>query len=135
MVAESIYRNMGEFMQTRKLRSCVFGIGILFCVLFLVGCEQKTINEIMADPSRYANKEVAVVGDVTRSVSILGKGAYEVEDGTGRLWVVSQSGVPRKGASVVVKGKIRDAYDLTSFKLPEPVSSGVVLIEISHKAH
>ena len=89
----------------------------------------------MADPSRYANKEVAVVGNVTRSVSVLGRGAYEVEDGTGRLWVVSQTGVPRQGARIVVKGKVRDAYDLTLFNLPEPMSSGLVLVEISHKAH
>jgi hypothetical protein len=121
-------------MRTRRLQSCFFVIGILFCVLVLTGCEQKTINDIMADPSRYANKEVAIVGNVTRSVSILGRGAYEVEDGTGKLWVVSQTGVPRKGARIVVKGKVRDAYDLTSFNLPDLISSGLVLIETSHKA-
>jgi hypothetical protein len=125
---------MGEFMRIKKLQGCVFVIVMLFCVLVLTGCEQKTINDIMADPSRYANKEVAIVGNVTRSVSILGRGAYEIEDGTGKLWVVSQTGVPRKGARIAVKGKVRDAYDLTSFNLPELVSSGLVLIEISHKA-
>lgn len=122
-------------MQTKRLQGSVFAMVILFCVLVLVGCEQKTINDIKADPSRYANQEVAIVGNVIWSSSFLGKGAYEVDDGTGKLWVVSQTGVPRKGARIVVKGKVRDAYDLTSWNMPESLSSGLVLIEVSHKAH
>jgi hypothetical protein len=108
---------------------------IAFSALIVTGCEQKSINDIRADPSRYANREVGVVGNVTRSFSVLGKGAYELDDGTGRLWVVSENGVPRDGARVAVKGTIRDAYNLSSFvKLPEPVTSGLVMIESSHKA-
>lgn len=108
---------------------------IALLVLFMLGCEQKSINQIRADPSRYANQEVAVTGTVVRSVSLLGRGAFEIEDGTGKLWVVSEKGVPREGAKVVVKGTIRDAYNLGSFvKLPEPVSSGLVMIEKSHRA-
>jgi hypothetical protein len=108
---------------------------IVFMALIMSGCEQKSINEIRADPGRYSNREVAVAGEVTRSYSVLGKGAYEVDDGTGKLWVVSESGVPRDGAKIVVKGTIRDAYNLGSLvKLPEPVTSGLVMIEKSHKA-
>jgi len=110
-------------------------VAIAFFVLIMSGCEQKSINEIRAEPSRYANREVSVVGNVIRSFSVLGRGAYEIEDGTGKLWVVSETGVPREGAKVVVKGTIRDAYDLSSFvKLPELVSSGLVMIESSHRA-
>ncbi len=108
---------------------------ILFTVLIVSGCEQKSINEIKADPSRYANREVTVVGSVVRSFSVLGRGAYEIDDGTGKLWVVSETGVPREGAKIAVTGTIRDAYNLGSFiKLPDPVSSGLALIEKSHKA-
>jgi hypothetical protein len=106
-----------------------------FAALLLSGCEQKNINEIKADPGRYAHREVAVVGNVVQSVSLLGHGAYEVDDGTGRLWVVSQTGVPRKGARVAVRGTIRDAYDLGSFvRLPEKISAGMVLMEREHRA-
>ncbi len=104
-------------------------------ILAMTGCEQKTINEIRADPARYANKDVSVVGTVTRSYSLLGRGAYEVEDGTGKLWVVSDKGVPREGARVGVKGTIRDGFNLGSIvKLPEAISSGLVMIEKEHKA-
>ena len=106
-------------------------------VLFLPGCEQKTINHILVDPHRYANQEVGVVGKVVRSYSVLGHGAYEVDDGTGTLWVVSNNGVPREGARVGVKGTIRDAFNLGELgpilKLPEAVRSGVVMIESERK--
>jgi len=103
--------------------------------LVMIGCEQKSINEIRANPSKYANKEVSVAGNVTRSYSVLGRGAYEVDDGTGKLWIVSEKGVPREGARVVVKGTIRDGYNLGGLiKLPEAVSSGLVMIESEHKA-
>lgn len=101
----------------------------------MVGCEQKTINQIKAEPDRYANREVAVVGTVTRSISALGKGVYEIEDQTGKLWVVSESGVPREGARVIVRGKIRDMLNLSALvNLPEQISSGMVMIEQSHRA-
>ena len=89
----------------------------------------------MAEPSRYANKDVTVTGTVVHSTSVLGHGTYRVEDGTGSLWVVSTKGVPRKGAHVKVTGKIRDVADLGSLlKLPEAVGGGLVMTESHHKA-
>ena len=103
--------------------------------LALTGCATKSINDILADPSRYANKDVTVKGDVTQSVSVLGHGSYKIEDGSGSLWVVSTKGVPRKGARVTVTGKIRDVADLGSvLKLPDVVGSGLVMTESKHKA-
>jgi hypothetical protein len=121
----------------RRLRYQRYALltAVVLWALAMSGCEQKTINEIRAEPSRYANKEVSVVGTVTRSYSVLGKGVYEIDDGTGKLWIASEKGVPREGAKVVVKGTIRDGYNLGSFiKLPEAISSGLVMIESSHKA-
>jgi len=106
---------------------------LLLGVLFLSGCEQKTIHHILADPHRYANEEVAVAGKVAKSYSVLGHGAYEVDDGTGTLWIVSNNGVPREGARVAVKGTIRDGFNLGELgpllKLPDSVRSGVVMTE------
>ena len=103
--------------------------------LALTGCATKSINDILADPSRYANREVTVKGEVTQSVSVLGHGSYKIEDGSGSLWVVSTKGVPRKGARVHVTGKIRDVADLSSvLKLPDVVGSGLVMTESKHKA-
>jgi RecJ-like exonuclease len=76
--------------------------------LMLAACEQTRISRINADPGRYMNKEVAVVGHVTQSIGALGKGIYQVDDGTGTLWVVAKvRGVPSKGARVGVKGHVK----------------------------
>ena len=109
----------------------------LLAVLFLPGCEQQTIHHILADPHRYANQEVGVVGKVVRSYSVLGHGVYEVDDGTGTLWVISNSGVPREGTRVGVKGTIRDGFNLGELgpilKLPESLRSGAVMMESQRK--
>jgi hypothetical protein len=119
---------------TRMSRIAVL-LALITLFLPLTACEQKTINQIKAEPDRYANHEVGIEGKVVRSYSVLGRGAYEVDDGTGRLWVVSEKGVPREGAKVAVKGKIRDGFNLGSIvKLPQDVASGMVMIESSHKA-
>lgn len=74
-------------------------------------------------------------GSVTESHSILGTGAYQVDDGTGRLWVFSKKGVPRKGARVQVKGKIREGFTLDDqVKFPKRIESGLGMVESSHKA-
>ncbi len=101
----------------------------------LAACEQKTINQIMAEPGRYSNREVGITGNVVRSFSVMGAGAYQVDDGTGKMWVVAKSNVPREGARVGVQGKIQDGFNLGGLvKLPEVVKSGMVMIESKHRA-
>jgi len=73
----------------------------------MVACERVKIGDINADPGRFINKEVAVAGTVTQSIGALGQGVYQVDDGTGRLWVLSNGrGVPSKGAKIGVKGEV-----------------------------
>jgi hypothetical protein len=98
-----------------------------------------TINRLLAEPERYANREVTLKGEVTRSASVLGKGGYELDDGTGRIWVVSRRGVPRKGARVESKGRVRDIVNAGDLiKLPKDVEreigNGLVLVEGEHRA-
>jgi len=122
-------------MRCGRFHRCGMAAVALVYALAMTGCEQKSINEIRANPSKYANKDVSVVAKVTRSFSLLGRGAYEIDDGTGKLWVVSDKGVPREGARVVVRGTIRDGFNLGSLiTLPEAFSSGMVMIEKEHKA-
>ena len=115
--------------------------GVLALVLGTVSsvaCASRSINQVLADPSRYANKQVTVSGSVVDSYSLVGRGAYQLEDKSGRLWVVSDSGVPRKGARVSVKGTVREGFSLGAvgdrLKLPPAIGSGLVLMESSHKA-
>jgi hypothetical protein len=124
-------------MPKRFMRIALAG-AVALVFMFQAGCAVKSINRIMADPHRYANREVGVRGEVIESYSVVGRGAYRLDDGTGRLWVVSEKGVPRKGAKVVTRGKIRDGYNLgdlgTLIKLPERFQNVLVLVERKHKA-
>ena len=80
---------------------------VLGATLFLTACpEQETISKINADPGRYRNKEVGIVGRVTDSYGVLGTGAYEIDDGTGRIWVSTTRGVPSRGSRVGAKGHV-----------------------------
>jgi len=88
-------------------RRVFYFIAVLIMGLSLVACDKVKIGDITSDPGRYLNKEVGVVGTVTQSIGAFGRGVYQVDDGTGRLWVFSNGrGVPSKGAKVGVKGHI-----------------------------
>ena len=93
---------------TTKRDRIVLGTCIALLALTFTGCpSRKSIAEIMQDPGRYYDKEVTIVGRVTQSFGALGKGIYEVDDGTGRMWVLSEKyGVPGQGAKVASTGRV-----------------------------
>jgi hypothetical protein len=105
--------------------------------LSAAGCATMSINRVLANPSQYNNREVRLSGSVVESFSLANRGAYRIEDSTGALWVLSETGTPRKGARVSVKGTVREAFNLGSLgdliKLPG-AGAGLVLIESSHEA-
>ena len=105
------------------------------CALLASGCATTNVARLLAEPQRFANHDVGLKGDVIESVSLLGNGAYKLDDGTGTIWVISKHGVPRRGARVKVNGKVKDVVDIgTIFKLPEQIGSGLVMIEDHHRA-
>lgn len=114
---------------------CV-GTLALLGVLASTSCASVTINKVLADPGRYRDQDVTVSGEVSDSFSVMSRGAYRLRDGSGQLWVVSEHGVPRNGARVVVKGQIREGFNLSGFgdRLPAGLGSGLVLVESSHRA-
>jgi hypothetical protein len=96
----------------QSLKKTVAAFSLLAGLLLLTACpSQTTISKINADPGRYRNKEVGVVGVVRDSYGVLGNGAYELDDGTGRLWVVTRRGVPSRGARVGAKGRIYTGFN------------------------
>jgi hypothetical protein len=119
---------------TNRLRGIAFVFGV---ALLTVGCGAKSINQVLADPSKYRNQTITVHGIVDESASVLGRGAYRISDGGQGLWVVTSGGAPRKGARVNVTGRLQEGYDVSGLgsvlKLPGSFQSGLVLVESSHK--
>jgi len=94
-------------LRLRKFALCSLVLGATF---LLTACPSSTnIARINSDPSRYRNKEVSLTGRVTDSFGALGRGAYQLDDGTGRIWVVVQDnrGVPNRGAEVGTRGRVQ----------------------------
>lgn len=92
------------FIRIGRGAGLIFLLSVLF---FATACpERQSISKINADPARYRNKEVTVAGRVTDSYGLLNMGVYEIDDGTGRLMVVTQRGVPARGSRVGAKGRI-----------------------------
>jgi hypothetical protein len=84
------------------------------CVLLATGCPaRRSVAEIERNPGKFNGKDVTVVGVVSTSYgasipgSRAGMGIYEVDDGTGQIWVVAdERGVPAKGTEVAVSGTV-----------------------------
>lgn len=92
----------------------LLALAVVAVSLFLIGCPPHvSIADINRDPGRYAGKEITIGGHVSDSFGALGNGLFQIDDGTGHMWVVSQSyGVPGNGAKVGVTGRIEQGFSL-----------------------
>lgn len=108
----------------------VVRLAFLLCsTLLLTACAARaTIGELKADPGRYHNKDITVAGMVTESYGALGAGAYEIDDGSGTLWVITRQGVPGRGARVGVKGRLQTGVSIGGRTF------GTVLVEADRSA-
>ena len=102
-------------------------MAVTMTAALLAGCAPMTIGRINADPSRFRNQTVHVSGTVTNSVGVLGKGGYQIEDQTGRIYVISGSGVPSRGSRVTVTGRVIPGAEVLG------TAVGVTIREESHK--
>lgn len=88
---------------------------VLLATALSSGCKGGVtpIKTLLDDPGRFDHQTVRVAGDVISAVGVLGYGAYQVDDGTGTLTVVTkEGGAPREGAKVGVEGEFRSAFTL-----------------------
>jgi hypothetical protein len=77
-------------------------------MLLLAACDIVKIADINHDPGRYYGKEINISGQVANSFGVVGHGVFQVDDGSGRIWVLSEGfGVPNDGARCTVKGIVQ----------------------------
>lgn len=89
-------------------------VGVIAMVaLFVAGCkdnDRTMISSILERPDKYVDRNVYIGGEVTRTYSvdlvIAEAGAYQLDDGSGKIWVITRTGVPREGAKVGLKGRV-----------------------------
>ena len=81
---------------SRSHNACVCLVVLLSVAFIGSACAARSVNDVMADPGRYRNREVNIAGEVTESVGVLGKGFFKLQDESGSLWVYTSRGLPRK---------------------------------------
>ena len=72
------------------------------------------IGDIQKAPGQYDGRSVTIAGKVTGTHNLVFVKYYEVEDGTGRIPVVTESALPNEGDRVTVKGKVNQAFSVGS---------------------
>ena len=100
-----------------NLKRITYLVAIVLMALGLASCERTKIGDILADPGSFRGKQVSIVGEVTNSmggsIGPISAGAYEIDDGSGKLWVISDKrGVPSKGAHVGVRGEVSQSVTI-----------------------
>jgi hypothetical protein len=81
--------------------------------LVLAACTLATpIRSILDHPREYADKTVVVKGEVKEIFSLIVVKYFVIDDGTGRITVITGKPLPAKGERLKVKGTVREAFSL-----------------------
>ena len=100
-------------MNTVRTRLVLVSV-LALAVLSVAGCSSRTsIADINRDPGRFSGKEISIKGQASSAFGGLGTGVFQLDDGTGRIWVLSENlGVPGNGASVTVTGRVEQGISV-----------------------
>ncbi|WP_339381120.1 hypothetical protein [Brasilonema sp. UFV-L1] len=107
----SILENHGVVVLTRLGLTVFLLVGLLSCGnlgylgINAIGANITQIQDLK--PQQNDSTTVYVQGKVEKQVPLLDKYAYQINDSTGKIWVVTNQTGLREGAQVVIKGKLR----------------------------
>jgi GW (Gly-Tryp) dipeptide domain len=88
-----------------RMHPLMWAAALAVALVFQAACNNTQIGQLTSNPGKYQGRTVNVAGQVTTAFGLLGEGAYQIEDGTGSIWVISEGfGVPGKGLRVQVTG-------------------------------
>jgi hypothetical protein len=99
---------MTTFFARRVRMSLMLGVALIG----LNACSRTIrISELLAKPQEYTGKTVQIEGTVTQSLGVLGTGAYEIDDGSGKIFVIARGqGVPGQGAKTKAQGRFESVF-------------------------
>jgi hypothetical protein len=81
----------------------------------LLGCQQLSdfgirtflLTPISAIEQKKDGAKVYLQGSVTHKAPFLGSGAYQLEDNSGSVWIVTTAPLPPIGKEALIKGKVQ----------------------------
>jgi hypothetical protein len=89
--------------------SILFLSSLLSCDIPLVESPVQ-IKKILDNPRDYEGKTITISGQVIDVFSLFVVKTFAVRDKTGEIIVVTERMLPKKGASIKVRGKVIDAF-------------------------
>jgi len=97
---------------------------LIFLAAACEGIGTTPIGNILDKPRDYSEKKVTVSGEVTEIFSLFVIKYFVVQDKTGKIAVVSDNLLPRKGTAVRVTGTVREAFSIGDQQLLVLVEGG-----------
>jgi hypothetical protein len=95
------------------MRKIAIFLILLSCIILACNAVVAThIGKILEKPRDYDGKTVIVAGKVTETFTPLFIRYFVVDDGTGRIAVVTWKPLPQKGEKVRIKGKVNEVFAL-----------------------
>lgn len=107
------------------MRKKFFALMVILIIVLMQCAASVRIADIRNTPSRFHDKKVTLSGTVDETITlpILGVGVYQLNDGTGTIWVKPKEMTAEKGDHVRVTGTIRVGLTISGR------SFGLILIE------
>jgi hypothetical protein len=91
----------------------IFSIARFFlgamALLALPSCSgETTVKEVQAHPQRnWFNSTVYLRGQVGDRAPLINAQVYELQDSTGKIWVLTDKSTPKTGDRVYIKGQVK----------------------------
>jgi len=104
-------------------------IGLFISLLGLVACESKFTPIAEAKRRSTSQNAIYVEGIVRDRVPLLKRGAYQLQDKTGTIWVITQQSLPESGQALKIQAKIKSK----SIVLHKQLSQKVYLQEVERQ--
>lgn len=107
------------------MRKITFAFMLILLIVLIHCAASVRIGDIKNTPSRFHNKKVTLGGTVDETITlpILGVGVYQLNDGTGTIWVKPKGVTAEKGDRIRVTGTIKVGLTISG------KSFGLILIE------
>ena len=86
-----------------KLKGIISWVTLL---VSLIGC-QSTLTSVEEISQQKIDKTVLLTGNVVHIAPFIERNAYQLEDATGKIWVVTTQNPPQFGELVSIKGEIK----------------------------
>ncbi|HHP7230450.1 MAG TPA: hypothetical protein ACFCUY_06280 [Xenococcaceae cyanobacterium] len=112
-----------------KIRILIYRLALIILGSGLGACEFNFANKsavIQEITRKKPGKVTYVTGEVKKSVPFIGGAAYQLQDSTGSVWVMTSGSLPIPGTTITVKGEIQQK----AIKVAEKTLKEVYLVEL-----